>query len=567
MSQEDPTSLPASVDSLRQLVLRLQQETASAREQKAAAQEKVAAAQEAAAAARREAAVEKARVAELLSTVASQKAQLERNERTIRDLLAALKGKTRERIDPNQLLLFDRGELEQLIEERAAEEGEEPRRPRRKKRPHGRRLIPDHLPREEVLHELPEDQRRCPIDGKPMPVIRWETSEQLEYVPSQLKVIVHRRAVYACPEKHDESSLVTAPKPPQAIDKGLAGPGLLAAMVVGKFGDHLPGYRLEDILSRSGVEIRRSTIYDWLSAVADVTKPLYRLMKERVLSSKVIHTDDTKVKLIDQQIRGTRSARFWAYLGDAANPFVVYDFTDTRERAGPQRFLRDFSGYLQADAYSSYDGIYLASGGAIKEVACWTHTRRYWRRARDDDSERAHHVLGVIHCLYEIERACRDRDASFRQQQRQEHAVPLLRDLKEWLDAQEFLPKSLIGRAATYTRNQWDALNRYVEDGDLSIDNNAAERAMKPVAIGRKNWLFVGSLLAGHRAAVLMSLMGSCRCCHVEPWAWLRSVLTDLPRGVSAESLLPDTWLRQHPQHRWTIAERRREERHRKNNL
>ena len=200
-------------------------------------------------------------------------------------------------------------------------------------------------------------------------------------------------------------------------------------------------------------------------------------------------------------------------------------------------------------------------------MACWAHTRRYWHKARDNDSQRAHHVLAVISRLYEIERACKDGDAEFCLAQRKEHAAPLLSDLKVWLEEQEFLPKSIIGQAATYTRNQWEALNRYLEDGELSIDNNAAERAMKPVAIGRKNWLFVGSPEAGARAAILMSLIASCKASEVEPWAWLNDVLTQIPRGASPDTLLPDVWLQTHPQHRWTIAERRRKERHKKGDL
>ena len=221
MSQDDLSSLPATVEELQQLLL-------DARQQMATAQ--------------REAALQKQKNVELSATVASQTQRLEKSERTIRELLAALKGKTRERIDPNQLLLFDLGELERMIEEQAAEADEtaaaQKKDGRRKKRSHGRRIIPDNLPREEVLHELPEQDRLCPIDGQPMPVIRYETSEQLEFEPAKLKVIVHKRAVYACPQKHDEATLITAPKPPQPIEKGLAGPGLLSAMVVGKFGRH-----------------------------------------------------------------------------------------------------------------------------------------------------------------------------------------------------------------------------------------------------------------------------------------------------------------------------------------
>lgn len=546
MSQDDRTTLPTSVEALQQMVLRMQQEVAQ----------------------------QKQANVELSATVKSQTERLAKNERTIQELIAALKGKTRERVDPDQLLLFELGELEAIIEEAAAESGDgddtqdtTSASKKKKKRGHGRRIIPDNLPREEVVYELPEDERRCPCDGRPMPLIRYETSEQLEFEPAKLKVIVHKRAVYACPGKHDEATLVTAAKPPQPIKKGLAGPGLLAEMVVGKFGDHLPAYRLEDILQRHGADIRRSTICDWMATVAELLKPLHALMKQRVLSSHVIQTDDTKVKLIDKAQRETRTARFWAYLGDDTNPYTVYDFTETRERAGPEKFLKDFEGYLQADAYGGYDGIFLNTTNAVDEVACWAHTRRYWHKARETDSQRAHHVLAFISRLYEIERACADQPVEFLHAQRQEHAVPLLLDLKSWLDDQDFLPKSDIGKAATYTRNQWAALNRYTQDGALNIDNNAAERAMKSVAIGRKNWLFVGSPLAGNRAAVLLSMIASCKRCEAEPWHWLKSVLTELPRGVAVDSLLPDVWLKANPNHKWNIAQRRREERTKKGDL
>ena len=334
-----------------------------------------------------------------------------------------------------------------------------------------------------------------------------------------MKVIVHRRAVYACPEKHDEATLLIANKPPQPIPKGLAAAGLLSQVIVSKFGDHLPGYRQEDIFSRHGVNIRRSTIYDWLAQSADLCRPLVRLMREKVLSSNVIHTDDTQVKLIDRALKHTRTARYWAYLGDALNPYTVYDFTEDRSRDGPAKFLAGYEGYLQADAYSSYDGIYLESSGSIIEVACWAHCRRYWHKAKEQDPANAHHALSFISQLYEVERATKDADVATRHATRhaarQEHALPLLREFGAWLDDQSFLPKSLIGKALTYTRNQWAALNRYVESGELAIDNNPAERAMRLVAIGRRNWLFVGSPAAGQRSAILMSLIASLSLIHI----------------------------------------------------
>ena len=567
MRQED---LPTSVEELQRLLMEERQRTVVAEQRTVVAEQRTVVAEQ-------RTTVAKQQTVELTATIDKQKKQLDQFEFKIRELLQALRGKQRERIDPSQLMLFDIGELESFIEEQLDDGAadEEPTPKKKKKRKRGRRLIPDHLPRVEIEHTLPADQRLCPHDGLPMPFIRWETSEQLDYIPGVMQVLVHKRAVYACPQKHDEAKLITAPKPPQPIEKGLASPGLLAAMVVGKFGDHLPGYRLEDILSRHGVDIRRSTIYDWFTGVAETVRPLYELMKQRVLASRIIHTDDTQVKLIDHSISGTRLARFWAYIGDRSNPYSVYDFTDSRERTGPTAFLSDFSGYLQADAYGGYDGIYSGSDinakNAVIEVACWAHARRYWHKAIDNDTRRSHHVLAVISRLYEIERAATKKnvDARARQSLRIEHAVPLLTDLKEWLDTERdnVLPKSVIGKAFTYTLNQWAALNRYVEDGELNIDNNISERTVKPIAIGRKNWLFVGSEPAGHRAAILMSLIASCKSNFVEPWSWLKDVLTNLPQGTSVETFLPDRWLRDNPAHRWNIADRRKRERQKKNYL
>jgi transposase len=551
-----PKDLPTSIEELQKLLLQTRTEKELLRREV----EQV----------NREVIIAKQQTIELTSTVEAQKKRLEQSERTIKELLQALKGKKRERLDPNQLLLFELGELEQLIEEATkadeaqSEDEASSKSARQKKKKHGRRIIPDNLPTEVILHELSEEQRLCPIDGKPMPAIRYETSEQLDFEPSKLKRIQHKRAVYACAAKHDEATLITAAKPAEAIERCLAAPGLLAGVVVGKFGDHLPGYRMEDILSRGGVTLNRSTLYDWMAAVADVTKPLYELMKQLVLQSKIIQTDDTSVKLIDPLAEGgSRTARFWAYLGDKDHPFEVYDFTVSRERHGPEEFLRDYSGYLQADAYGGYDGVYLKSNGSITEVACWAHTRRYWYKAREEDPARAHHVLAVVTKLYKVENDTRELSAAARLSAREQVSRPLLNDLKKWLDEEVFLPKSLSGKAATYTLNQWNALNRYLEDGDLSIDNNASERAMRPVAIGRKNWMFVGSKPAGHRAAILMSMIATCKANLVEPWAWLKDVLTQLPLGATLKSLLPNTWLTSHPEHRWSIAERRKLERER----
>ncbi len=347
-----------------------------------------------------------------------------------------------------------------------------------------------------------------------------------------------------------------AAKPPQPIDKGLPGPGLLAHTMLAKYGDHLPLYRQEDILARYGVLLRRSTLCGWIAAAADLAEPLYQRMCQLVLASQVIHTDDTPVKLLDPLLGHARTARFWAYVGDRSHPYSVYDFTDSRQRDGPTKFLQNFAGYLQADAYGGYDGIY--AGGRVRKVACWSHTRRYWWEARTTDARRAHHALGAIARLYQLETTFAELPAPERRAARQEHALPILTDFRVWLDGQRaaVLPKSPIGQAFTYTLNQWQALLRYTEDGALSIDNNISERTVKIPALGRKNWLFVASWEGGRRAAILFSLVASCKANQVEPWAYLRDVfarlpLTDLTDPESLTALLPDRWLAYYPQHRW----------------
>jgi len=262
--------------------------------------------------------------------------------------------------NPDQLMLFDAAELEALAEEQQQESedspdatGNEKSRRRRRRQGHGRNRLPEHLPREHVIHELSEEERLCPCCGELRVEMGRETSEQLEYVPAAMKVIVHERIKYAC--RQCEEHVAIAAKPPQPIERGLPGPGLLAHTVLSKYGDHLPLYRQEDIFARYGVAIRRSTLCNWTASSADLAEPLYERMCRQVLRSAVVHTDDTSVKLLDASLGHARTARFWAYIGDKEHPYSVYDFTDSRARDGPAKFLDGFEGYLQADAYGGYD--------------------------------------------------------------------------------------------------------------------------------------------------------------------------------------------------------------------
>lgn len=549
---------------------------------------------------------------ELKRTVAQQEALTEQFTETLKEkdrklsalehqikiLLQQIRGSRQERIDPDQLLLFSLEELKEIAEQLAEQDSEafleddpSTSKPKRRRSPGRVGKLPDHLHREIIRHELTEAERACPGCGEPRVEIGVETSEQMELIPARLKAIEHHRVKYAC--RACEEHVAIAEKPPQPIEKGLPGPGLCAHTVLSKWGDHTPMYRQEDIHSRLGKTIRRSTLCHWQFQLSVLATALVMRMKYLVLQSKVIHTDDTSIKMLQPGKGITKTCKFWPYLGDWLHPYAVYDFTLTRERDGPQNFLTGYRGYLQADAYSGYDCIY--AGDEVTEVACGIHARRYWHRARDNDPVRAHTALSYIARVTQVEKQLREaypaenlqgqRDFAAVAAGRQQHALPILAEFKAWLDeegeSKKILPKSPIRAAFTYTLNQWDALVRYTEEGYLSFDNNVAERLVKIPAIGRKNFLFVGSENGGHSAAVMYSLVSSAKMNGVEPFAWLKAIFTELPHFREGEAfaqakndepvtsteldhLLPDRWLEANPSHKWTIDEIRRVERERK---
>ncbi len=301
-------------------------------------------------------------------------------------------GPRSERFDPAQLLLFGLKVDEMPIDEQSvAEETGEELATRRvaKRHKHGRRPLPDHLPRIEIVHDLKDSEKPCPCCGELRHRIGEEVSEQLEYMPASFKVLKHVRVKYACGRCEHEGynpQIVAAAKPPQPIEKGLPGPGLLAYVIVSKLGDHLPLYRLEHIFQRQQLSIARSTMAAWLQASAELARPLVERMGDRVRASMAVHTDDTRVPIQSPGEGKCRNGRIWAYIGDRANPYIVYDYTPDRTRAGPTNWLRGYKGFLQADAYGGYDGIY--HGGSVTEVACWAHVRRKFFDAKDTDGKR-----------------------------------------------------------------------------------------------------------------------------------------------------------------------------------
>lgn len=494
-------------------------------------------------------------------------------------ILRRFYGPRSESFDPRQLLIFgeamaDTAPVDPAVVEAEVGETLLTRRTRNRHK-HGRGKLPAHLPRIEVIHDLGDEQKNCPCCDAMRGCIGSDDSEQLEFIPASFKVIVHKRLKYACAACAKDcrncdckANITIADKPGQPIDKGLPGPGLLAHLITSKLGDHLPLYRLEGIFHRAGVSIARSTMCAWMLACGDLVKPLVELMANRVKQSRVIHTDDTTVKVQDANRKGTcRTGRVWCYLGDESNPYDVFDFSPDRKREHPQKFLDDFAGYLQADAYGGYDGIYTrqrSDGKNATEVACWAHARRKFFDAKETDIQGAGTMLRFIGRLYRIERAIqlriekrlktgpdwpRDQRHAFTRSIRQKRGVCVLAKIKTWLNAEKLfvLPRSKMGEAFTYTLNQWEALNRYVDAGCLNIDNNAAERALKRVAIGRKNWLFAGSDEAGRSHARLWTLIASAQRHGIDPQKYLMSVLAKIGQTKLSEldQFLPDVWKRE----------------------
>jgi transposase len=486
---------------------------------------------------------------------------IQKLEHQLRDLLRRLYGRSAEKLDPHQMLLF-KDLLKQLGADSAAPSTPEPETAAapRASAGHGRRRLPTDLPRRRVVHDLPEAERACPCCGVTREVIGEDTSEQLDYEPAKLTVIEHVRLKYACRPCEQTAAeagpqIATADKPLAPIEKGLAAPGLLSYVMVSKYGDHLPLHRLERILRRHGIDIARSTMCDWARDSAAALAPLYDRLVHQVLASKVIHTDDTPVRVQDRTRSGTRTGRFWVYVGDRAHPYTAFAYTPSRSRDGPMTFLTDWgkdaTRYLQADAFAGYDGLYAgAAGGHVVEVACWAHARRKFYDARTSDPAAATQALAHVRLLYDVEDIAKELSPAERHALRQTQAAPRLAAFRTWLRTQPalvggpILPKSPMGQAITYALNQWDALCVYITDGDLAIDNNPAENALRRIALGRKNWLFCGSDRGGRTAAVLFSLIATCDRHGVDPFVYLRDVLTRIAAHPASRlaDLLPDRW-------------------------
>ena len=374
-------------------------------------------------------------------------------------------------------------------------------------------------------------------------------TEQLEYEPGKLFVLRHIYPKYACSCCKD--GVTSAEPAANPIERCLAGPGLLAYVLVNKFSDHLPLYRQQDVLARHGIFLSRSTLCGWLAQCAQLLRPLVELMRQRVLQSDVINADETTVPVLDPTRDSTRKGYFWAYISPGDHGYTIYDYRDSRSRDGPAEFLKDFRGYLQTDAYSAYESVVLKSAGRIIPVGCWAHARRDFFDARLSQPREVHYVLGLIAQLYDIEDEIRLHGPDER----------LVAPGAERAGAGS--PGDVLARAARRSVAQepvwpsdrlrpepWPELRRYTEDGRLEIDNNTSERTLRLGAIGRKNWMFLGSDQGGETAAILFSILANAKRYRIEPFAYVRALLVALSSDeVDLESLLPDVWIAAHPEH------------------
>ena len=414
---------------------------------------------------------------------------------------------------------------------------------RKKKKGHGRNAIPDDLYCEEIILEPSESEKRCACCGKDKKCIGHEETKILEYKPAVLYAKKYIRPKYVCSDCPDQG-VTTALLPSRPIEKGVAGTGLLAYLLISKYVDHLPLYRLEQIFKRYNVHINRSTMVGWIAQVCEYLQLIYDTMQSELIKSTYLQSDETPLKVQDKnKERKCHHGYLWPYTD---GKMILFEYCQSRNRGGPTTFLKDFSGYLQTDDYAGYNEI--AAKSDVTRLLCWAHARRKFVEVKDIDPEYVEKVLLHIGKLYAVEKYCREQKLppAERYKVRQIDVPTYLQELKAVLEnpGNTILPKSPVASAISYTLSNWEMLTRYLDDGRLEIDNNRIENAIRPVALGRKNWLFAGSHDGAERLAILYSIFGTCKMNTINPYEYIKDVLDrimDYPRH-KIKDLTPLEW-------------------------
>jgi transposase len=412
-------------------------------------------------------------------------------------------------------------------------------------------VIPESLPRTQVVRKLDESEIPDDLQGEEVRRFLKKVGEYVDWEPPRLTVVEEYVEILAADNADaTETTMLSAARPPRIINC-FAGPGLLAGLAVQHFADHLPYYRLEEILTRSRLEIDRSTQCRWMIRLAEQLTPLTDLMRSLVLQSAVVLADETPVKMLVPGRGSTKTTYLWAVLGDEQHPYSTFSFTESRERAGPVEFFKDFRGVLVSDAYIGYECLPPHTNGRIRLAGCWVHARRKFEELRALGSTKAiETALGFFQRLFDIEDELRGLSNEERHAQRQLRSRPVVVEFKRWLDTQleTLRPKHELRGAISYMTTRWECFERFLESGAIPLDNNASEQAVKNPVMGKKAWLFLGSEAGGRAAAVFYTLTATCRRLKIDPFAYLQDVFKRLPEcdpndPASLTPLLPDRWL------------------------
>lgn len=490
----------------------------------------------------------KAQLADSTQQLEHKDQQLTQQQSYIHQLEEALRqqrnkhfGVSSEKVGPDQLGLFNEAEsaLEAIYAQDKPAVVEVGAHARQSK---PRVSIPGNLPREEIIYDLADADKRCPHDGSELKLIGSEDHEQLDIIPAQVKVIRHKRLKYACPccDQH----IVTASKPNQAIDKSIASAGLLAFVATQKYCDALPLYRQSEMFKRIGIELDRRNLANWMIKSGELVQPLINLLRDQLLQQPIIHMDETPVQVLNESGKRAHSKSYmWVQAaGPPDQAIILFDYDPSRSQQVPTQLLTDYHGALMVDGYSGYNSV--CEQDTLIRLGCWAHARRTFIEAqravgKKGKSAKADYAVKLIGKLYALEKSLKEAEPTVRYAQRQDQAKPVVDKLQAWLQTTlpAVPPKTALGKALHYLHAQWPRLTAYLDDGDYPIDNNRAENAIRPFAIGRKNWLFCNSVAGAKASANLYSLTETAKANGLNPYDYLKQIFTDLPNANTVEDI------------------------------